>query len=99
MDELGGSLSTMVVQELHLWLNNAEMRDAEKFIFLTLQSHKDTAEDFTEQFSAIKKTEAIKHILPVPPPPTARRGPALRLLVAEGVHLQLLHCLCHSPSP
>lgn len=30
MDELGGSMSTMVVQELLLWLNNSEMKLTKK---------------------------------------------------------------------
>ncbi|KAL0181257.1 hypothetical protein M9458_023663, partial [Cirrhinus mrigala] len=48
-------MSTMVVQERHLWLNLAQM----------LAFFGDTVEDFAQQFSAVQKqTETIKHILP-----------------------------------
>ncbi|KAL0168512.1 hypothetical protein M9458_036734, partial [Cirrhinus mrigala] len=58
------------VQERHLWLNLAEMRDAEKVHFLDAPISQvslfgDTVEEFAQLFSTVKKqTEAIKHILP-----------------------------------
>ncbi|XP_057179662.1 uncharacterized protein LOC130547610 [Triplophysa rosa] len=67
---LGRALSTMVVQERHLWLNLAQMSDAEKVRFLDAPIAQgglfgDTVEDFAQQFSTVKKqTEAISHILP-----------------------------------
>ncbi|KAI2661120.1 ORF V: Enzymatic polyprotein [Labeo rohita] len=67
---LGRAMSTMVVQERHLWLNLAEMRDAEKVRFLDAPISQaglfgETVEEFALQFSTVKKqTEAIKHILP-----------------------------------
>ncbi|KAL0177681.1 hypothetical protein M9458_026575, partial [Cirrhinus mrigala] len=60
-------ISTMVVQESHLWLNLAEMRDAEKVRFLDAPNSQaglfgETMEEFAQQFSTVKKqTEAIKH--------------------------------------
>ncbi|KAI2653488.1 Transposon Ty3-G Gag-Pol polyprotein [Labeo rohita] len=67
---LGRAMSTMVVQERHLWLNLAEMRDAEKARFLDAPISQaglfgETVEEFAQQFSTVKQqTEAIKHILP-----------------------------------
>ncbi|KAL0187588.1 hypothetical protein M9458_014687, partial [Cirrhinus mrigala] len=67
---LGRAMSTMVVQERHLWLNLAEMRDAEKVRFLDTPISQaslfgETVEEFARQFSTVKQqTEAIKHILP-----------------------------------
>ncbi|KAL0175185.1 hypothetical protein M9458_031153, partial [Cirrhinus mrigala] len=67
---LGRVMSTMVVQERHLWLNLAEMRDAEKARFLDAPISQsglfgETVEEFAQQFSTVKQqTEAIKHILP-----------------------------------
>ncbi|KAL0151371.1 hypothetical protein M9458_053365 [Cirrhinus mrigala] len=64
------AMSTMVVQERHLWLNLAEMRDAEKVRFLNTPISQvglfgNTGEKIAQQFSTVKKqTEAIKHILP-----------------------------------
>ncbi|KAI2644611.1 hypothetical protein H4Q32_030719 [Labeo rohita] len=63
---LGRAMSTMVVQERHLWLNLAEMRDAEKVRFLDAPISQaglfgETVEEFALQFSTVKKqTEAIK---------------------------------------
>ncbi|KAL0161559.1 hypothetical protein M9458_045284, partial [Cirrhinus mrigala] len=54
----------------HLWLNLAEMRDAEKARFLDAPISQtglfgETVEEFAQQFSTVKQqTEAIKHILP-----------------------------------
>ncbi|KAI2657489.1 Transposon Ty3-G Gag-Pol polyprotein [Labeo rohita] len=84
------AMSTMVVQERHLWLNLAEMRDAEKVRFLDAPISQaglfgETVEEFAQQFSTVKKqTEAIKHILPrraasaSPAPPKQQPPPAPR---------------------
>ncbi|RXN13020.1 translation initiation factor IF-2-like protein [Labeo rohita] len=67
---LGQVMSTVVVQERHLWLTLAQMADADKARFLDAPISQgglfgDTVEDFAQQFSAVQKqTEAIKHILP-----------------------------------
>ncbi len=67
---LGKEMSTMVVQERHLWLNLAEMKDVDKARFLDAHISQgglfgDTVEGFTQQFSAVQQqTEAIQHILP-----------------------------------
>ncbi|KAL0179745.1 hypothetical protein M9458_025187, partial [Cirrhinus mrigala] len=68
---LGRAMSTMVVQERHLWLNLAEMRDAEKVCFLDAPISQaglfgETVKEVAQQLSTVKKqTEAIKHILPL----------------------------------
>lgn len=67
---LGPAMSTLVVLEHHLWLNLAKMSDAEKVSFLDAPIFQggvfgDSVEDFSQQFSALKKqTVAIRHILP-----------------------------------
>ncbi len=67
---LGKAMSTMVVQERHLWLNLAEMKDVDKACFLDAPISQgglfgDTVEGFALQFSAVQQqTEAIQHILP-----------------------------------
>ncbi len=67
---LGKAMSTMVVQEHHLWLNLAEMKDVDKACFLDAPISQgglfgDTVEGFAQQFSAVQQqTEAIQHILP-----------------------------------
>ncbi len=67
---LGKAMSTMVVQERHLWLNLAEMKDVDKARFLEAPISQgglfgDTVEGFAQQFSAVQQqTEAIQHILP-----------------------------------
>ncbi|KAI2647783.1 Gag-Pol polyprotein [Labeo rohita] len=67
---LGQVMSTLVVQERHLWLNLTQMADVDKARFLDAPVSQaglfgDTVEDFAQQFSAVQKqTEAIKHILP-----------------------------------
>ncbi|KAI2662122.1 ORF V: Enzymatic polyprotein [Labeo rohita] len=67
---LGQVMSTIVVQERHLWLTLAQMADIDKSWFLYAPISQgglfgDTVEDFAQQFSAVQKqTEAIKHILP-----------------------------------
>ncbi len=67
---LGKAMSTMVVQERHLWLNLAEMKDVDKARFLDTPISQgglfgDTVEGFAQQFSAVQQqTEEIQHILP-----------------------------------
>ncbi len=67
---LGKAMSTMVVQERHLWLNLAEMKDVDKARFLDAPISQgglfgDTVKGFAQQFSAVQQqTEAIQHILP-----------------------------------
>lgn len=66
---LSQMMSTLV-QECHLWLDLAEMQDADKVCFLNFPISQDglfgnTVEDFAQQFSADQKQmEAIKHIWP-----------------------------------
>ncbi|KAI2646434.1 Gag-Pro-Pol polyprotein [Labeo rohita] len=53
---LGRAMSTMVVQERHLWLNLAEMRDTEKVRFIDAPISQaglfgETVEEFAQQFS------------------------------------------------
>ncbi len=81
-------MSTLVVQERHLWLTLADMRESDKHRFLDSPiSQAGLLDDFAQQFSAAQKqTEAFRHILPrrsaavsTPPPPAAppsarRRG-------------------------
>ncbi len=63
-------MATLVVQERHLWLNLADMRETDKYCFLDSPISQaglfdDTVESFAQQFSAAQKqTEAIKHTLP-----------------------------------
>ncbi len=63
-------MSTMVVQECHLWLCLADMRESDKMWFLNAPVSQtglfgDAVENFAQQFSAAQKqTEAIRHILP-----------------------------------
>ncbi|KAL0152047.1 hypothetical protein M9458_052651, partial [Cirrhinus mrigala] len=67
---LGQVMSTLVVQERHLWLNLAQMADVDKARFLDAPVSQaglfgETVGDFAQQFSAVQKqTEAISHILP-----------------------------------
>ncbi len=64
------TLSTLVVQERHLWLCLADMRDTDKVRFLNSPVSQtglfgDAVENFAQQFSAVQKqSEAISHILP-----------------------------------
>ncbi len=98
---LGKAMSTMVVQERHLWLNLAEMKDVDKARFLNAPISQgglfgDTVEGFAQQFSAVQQqTEAIQHILPWrDAPSTAAPGLGLSLPVAVGALLrppELLH--------
>ncbi|KAL0195107.1 hypothetical protein M9458_008679, partial [Cirrhinus mrigala] len=77
---LGQVMATMVVQERHLWLNLAQMADADKVRFLDAPISQ--AGLFGDTFSAVQKqTEAIKHILPrreSTKPPAAKPAPARR---------------------
>lgn len=64
----GSAMSTMVVQELNLWLNLAEVRDSNKDRFLDIRISqcdliRDIVEDFSQQFLAVKKQAEAKHIL------------------------------------
>ncbi len=81
---LGRAMSTMVVQERHLWLCLADMKEVDKAWFLNALVSQtglfgDAVENFAQQCSAAQKqTEAIRHILPrraaaasTPPPPPA----------------------------
>ncbi len=67
---VGRAMSTLVVQERHLWLFLADMRDTDKVRFLNSPVSQtglfgDAVENFTQQFSAVQKqSEAISHILP-----------------------------------
>ncbi len=62
-------MSTMVVQERHLWLCLADMKETDKARFLNAPVSQtglfgDAVENFALQFSAAQKqTEAIRHIL------------------------------------
>ncbi len=90
---LGKTMSTMVVQERHLWLNLVEMKDVDKAHFLDAPISQaglfgDTVEGFAQQFLALQQqTEAIQHTCPGgmhhPPLPP---GPGLSLPIAR--HLQ-----------
>ncbi len=90
---LGKAMSTMVVQERHLWLNLAEMKDVDKARFLDAPISQaglfgDTVEGFAQQFSAVQQqTEAIQHILPMMHHPPLPPGPGLSLPVAVGALL------------
>ncbi|KAL0194576.1 hypothetical protein M9458_008148, partial [Cirrhinus mrigala] len=78
---LGQVMSTLVVQERHLWLNLAQMADVDKARFLDAPVSQ--AGLFGDTFLAVQKqTEAISHILP-------RRVTPSNLLVAEGAPLRL----------
>ncbi|KAL0180842.1 hypothetical protein M9458_023248, partial [Cirrhinus mrigala] len=76
-------MSTVVVQERHLWLTLAQMADVDKARFLDAPISQGGL--FGNTFSAVQKqTEVIKHILPrrdsattspgPQPPPARRRG-------------------------
>ncbi len=80
---VGRAMSTLVVQERHLWLCLADMRNTDKVRFLNSPVSQtglfsDAVENFAQQFSAVQKqSEAISHILPrwsavaSTPPPAA----------------------------
>ncbi len=77
---LGKAMSTMVVQERHLWLNLAEMKDADKARFLDAPISQaglfgDTVEGFAQQFSAVQlQTEAMRGLPRRDAPSTAAPG-------------------------
>ncbi len=79
---LGRAMSTMVVQELHLWLCLADMKEVDKERFLNAPVSQtglfgDAVENFAQQFSAAQKqTEAIRHILPWRAAAASTRPPA-----------------------
>ncbi len=86
---LGQTMSTLVVQERHLWLTLADMRESDKHRFLDspisqVGQFGEAVEDFAHQFSAAQKqTEAFRHILPrrsaaVSTPPPAAAPPSAR---------------------
>ncbi len=85
---LGRAMSTLVVQERHLWLCLADMKEQEKVQFLNAPVSQtglfgDAVESFAQQFSAAQKqTEAIKHIMrrrkPAASTPAAVPQPARR---------------------
>ncbi len=66
---LGREMSTLVVQERHLWLGLTDMKEQEKVQFLNAPVSQtglfgDAVESCAQQFSAAQKqTEAIKHIM------------------------------------
>ncbi|XP_016422019.1 uncharacterized protein LOC107750954 [Sinocyclocheilus rhinocerous] len=81
---LGQTMSTLVVQERHLWLTLGDMRETDKHCFLDSPISQaglfgEAVEGFAQQFSAAQKqTEAFRHILPrrsaavsTPPPAAA----------------------------
>ncbi len=88
---LGRAMSTLVVQEHHLWLCLADMRDDDKVWFLNAPVSQtglfgDAVESFAQQFlAAQKQTEVIRHILPrrAAAASTPLSPPSI-LLVAEG---------------
>ncbi len=98
---LGKAMSTMVVQERHLWCNLVEMKDVDKARFLEALISQaglfgDTVEGFAQQFSALQQqTEAIQHTYPgMMHHPPLHPGPGLSLPVTVGALLhppELLH--------
>ncbi len=90
MQSLGQTMSTLVVQEGHLWLNQTEMRESDKHHFLDFPIPQaglfgNTMESFTQQFSATQnQTEVVRQILPrrasavITPPPAATHPRARR---------------------
>ncbi len=88
-------MSTMVVQERHLWLNLAEKKDVDKACFLDASISQaglfgDTVEGFAQQFLAVQQqTEVIQHTCPgVMHHPPLPKGPGLSLPVAVGALLR-----------
>ncbi len=72
---LGQTMSTLVVQESHLWLTLADMRESDKHRFLDSPISQaglfgEAVEEFAQQFSAAQKqTPGRKATLLLPPPP------------------------------
>ncbi len=88
-------MSTMVVQERHLWLNLVEIKDVDKARFLKAPISQAglfgyTIEGFAQQFSAVQQqTEAIQHTCPgVMHHPPLPPGPGLSLPVTVGALLR-----------
>ncbi|KAL0165845.1 hypothetical protein M9458_037689, partial [Cirrhinus mrigala] len=79
---LGRAMSSMVVQECHLWLCLTDMRETDKTRFLNAPVSQtglfgDAVENFAQQFSAAQKqTESIRHILPRRAAAASTRPPA-----------------------
>ncbi len=86
---LGRAMSTMVVQERHLWLCLADMKEVDKARFLNAPVSQtglfgDAVENFAQQFSAAQKqTEAIRHILPRRAAAASTRPPNPRSRAAD----------------
>ncbi len=78
---LGRVMSTMVVQERHLWLCLADMGETDKMQFLNALVSQtslfiDAVENFTQQVSAAQmQTEAIRYILAWRAAPASTRPP------------------------
>ncbi len=105
MRSFGKAMSTMVVQERHLWLNLAEMKDVDKARFLDAPISQaglfgDTVEGFAQQFSAVQQqTEAIQHTCPsVMHHPPLPPGPGFSLPVTVGALLRPPELLCPRPN-
>ncbi len=81
---LGQTMSTLVVQERHLWLTLADMRESDKHRFPRPAYSAKRWRILPQQFSATQKqTEAFHHILPrrsaaVSTPPPAAAPPSAR---------------------
>ncbi len=92
---LGQTMSTLAVQERHLWLILADMRESDKHRFLNSPISQTglfgkAVENFAQQFSAAQKqTEADVTSCPGGPllSPPHRRLQPLRLLIAKGALL------------
>lgn len=93
---LGRAMSTLVVQECHIWLSLADMRDTDKVRFLNASVSQtglfgDAVENLAQQvLAAQKQTEAIRHILP--------RRPAAASTLPTAAVPQPAHCRGQSPA-
>ncbi len=92
---LGRAMSTLVVQERHLWLCLADMKEQEKVQFLNAPVSQtlfgDAVESFAQLFSAAQKqTEVIKHIMrrrkPAASTPAAAPQPTRSHAAAAAFH-------------
>ncbi len=98
---LGKAMSTMVVQECHLWLNLVEMKGVDKAHFLDAPISQaglfgDTVEGFAQQFSAVQQAvHTCPGVMLHPPLPP---GPGLSLPVAVGALLRPSELLCPMPN-
>ncbi len=87
-------MSTLVVQERHLWLCLADMKEQEKVQFLNAPVSQtglfgDAVESFAQQFSAAQKqTEAIKHIMRRRKPAASTPAAVPQPVVAVGAPLR-----------